>query len=142
MIIFRDILEVVTICLLVLIGLWDLVKKEIPIWLLCGLSGCALTVFTEASRWEQGCALATAVLIGVTGIVLIKRKRMGGGDLWMLVCLLLLWPAEVFWQSLVNGGLILCTAAVGIWIATGDGKFQIPMIPFLLLGYWTRGCIW
>ena len=112
------------------------VKKEIPILLLTGLSVAACYIWWEASVWQQVWKAGIAVLLGLSGIWLVYGKRIGIGDVWMLICLAIIWPQEVFLQSLCHAAMLLCTIATVIWIMTGNEQIQIPMVPFLVLGYW------
>ena len=122
--------------MLTIAGIWDLIKKEIPILLLTGLSVAACYIWWEASVWQQAWKAGIAVLLGLSGIWLVYGKRIGIGDVWMLICLAIIWPQEVFLQSLCHAAMLLCTIATVIWIMTGNEQIQIPMVPFLVLGYW------
>lgn len=122
--------------MLTIAGIWDLIKKEIPILLLTGLSVAACYIWWEASAWQQVWKAGIAVLLGLSGIWLVYGKRIGIGDVWMLICLAIIWPQEVFLQSLCHAAMLLCTIATVIWIMTGNEQIQIPMVPFLVLGYW------
>lgn len=122
--------------MLTIAGIWDLIKKEIPILLLTGLSVAACYIWWEASVWQQVWKAGIAVLLGLSGIWLVYGKRIGIGDVWMLICLAIIWPQEVFLQSLCHAAMLLCTIATVIWIMTGNEQIHIPMVPFLVLGYW------
>lgn len=122
--------------MLTIAGIWDLIKKEIPILLLTGLSVIACYIWWETSVWQQVWKAGIAVLLGLSGIWLVYGKRIGIGDVWMLICLAIIWPQEVFLQSLCHAAMLLCTIATVIWIMTGNEQIQIPMVPFLVLGYW------
>ncbi len=122
--------------MLTIAGIWDLIKKEIPILLLTGLSVIACYIWWETSVWQQVWKAGMAVLLGLSGIWLVYGKRIGIGDVWMLICLAIIWPQEVFLQSLCHAAMLLCTIATVIWIMTGNEQIQIPMVPFLVLGYW------
>lgn len=124
---------------LMLISAWDLEKKEIPIPLLILLSGMAALSLVQESVWNQFTSCLFAFLLSGAGIAIMRKKMMGGGDIWVLACLILAWPIEVFWESMLMGTLVLCLTALGVWRYTQDMQVQIPMIPFLLIGYWMRG---
>ena len=134
--IFLEILNGGVLIMLTIAGIWDLIKKEIPILLLTGLSVAACYIWWEASVWQQVWKAGIAVLLGLSGIWLVYGKRIGSGDGWMLICLAIIWPQEVFLQSLCHAAMLLCTIATVIWIMTGNEQIQIPMVPFLVLGYW------
>lgn len=124
---------------LIIISIWDLVKKEIPIPLLVAFSVISLIQMAEADIWDQMTACALIILMSSVEFVLVRKSKMGGGDVWVLGCLALAWPLEMFWQSIMNGILVLCVVALGVWALTQNENTQIPMVPFLLLGYWMRG---
>lgn len=134
--IFHNTIYLATMALLVVIGTWDVIKKEIPIILLIGLSITAILAWSEAFFVEQLWELTMAGFLGAGGILLVRSEKLGGGDLWVLICLVMIWPVDVFWMSLSKAIMIMCTVALGIWILKKDENYQIPMIPFLLLGYW------
>ncbi len=136
MVIFHRELEMIVLSLLIVISIWDLLKKEIPIVLLVMFSMASVMQMLAGSKIEMlTTCLLTAVLVGI-GIVLVKKGKMGGGDIWVLICLALAWPFELFWQRVMTGNLMLCMTALGIYFLTKDENVQIPMVPFLLLGYW------
>lgn len=124
---------------LMLISAWDLEKKEIPIPFLILLSGMAVLGIVQEPVWKQLTSCLFALLLSGVGIAIMRKKMMGGGDVWVLACLILAWPIEVFWESMMLGTMVLCLVALGVWRNTQDAQAQIPMIPFLLIGYWMRG---
>ncbi len=120
--------------LLSIISIWDLLKKEIPVPLLIIFSiAAAGQLFTgNVSLRMTTCILA--VWMAGAGILLTRKGKMGGGDVWVLVSLAVAWPFELFWQSVVTGTMMLCTVALGMLSLTKNENVQIPMVPFLLLG--------
>ena len=135
-VIFHEIMITAAMILLVTAGIWDLGRKEIPCLLLCGLSVIALFVFWNSSFWTQMYDLTIVIFLGIGGLIMVNRGKIGGGDVWILICFALIWPMNVFWESLTYAVTILSIVSVGIWMMTGDEKLQIPMVPFLVLGYW------
>ena len=122
--------------LLYIAGIWDLEKKEIPVVLLAMLSGTALLIWSTASAMDQ---LSGLVMIGILVLgswKMVKSGKVGSGDTWIVACMALIWPIDVFWKSLSMTFLILSSVAMGIWAVTGDTEYRIPMVPFLVLGYW------
>ena len=121
--------------LLGIISIWDLLKQEIPVLLLIMFSVISvLNVLVRGSLSWMSICLPMAVLIG-SGMIMVQKKKMGGGDVWMLGCLAIAWPIELFWKSVMYGSLLLCVVAIGLLIFTKNENIHIPMIPFLLLGY-------
>ncbi len=122
-------------CVLIVISIWDLVKKEIPILLLIAFSIVSVLqmVMRGGTTWMMIC-LPVVLLLGC-GMFMVQKKKMGGGDVWVLLCLAVAGPLEVFWKSVMYGSMILCVVALGIMILTKNENVQIPMVPFLLLGY-------
>ncbi len=126
----------IAMVLLFIAGVWDLEKKEIPSILLYGIAAAALFIFWGSSFEVQLYSLMMFGLLGTVGWILVNGGRMGGGDVWILICFIPIWPVTVFWSSMCKAVLILGIVSGGIWAVTGDEKVQIPMIPFLILGYW------
>lgn len=134
--IFHEMVTVAAMGLLWVSGIWDLEKKEIPCILVYGIAALALLVFLESSLWKQIYGIVMLVLFGGVGRMLVQSGKMGGGDVWILICFALIWPVNIFWKSLCNAVLILGIVSVGVWTMSGDEKVEIPMLPFLALGYW------
>jgi len=134
--IFREIFNIIGMILLIVAGIWDLIKKEIPVVLLGGLTVVAFFIYCEAGFVNQVAKIVISIQLGLSGALLMHSKKIGGGDVWMLICLAVMWPMDEFWKSLCSAVILLCTTAMGVWWMTGDENIQIPMVPFLVLGYW------
>lgn len=122
--------------LLLITGICDLWKKEIPGVLLYGIAIVALLVFLYASLWERIFSVMVSVSLGAISCLLVHSRKIGGGDVWILICFAWIWPLDVFWRSLSYAVMLLGIVAGGIWLTTGDENWQVPMVPFLILGYW------
>ena len=125
--------------LLSVLSVWDLYKKEMPTVLLMILSLAAVWKLADASFWNRGMSIILVVLMGSIGLWFGKNGKMGTGDIWVFCILAAVWSVEVFWSSVFNGVLLLCLVAMGVWIYTKNEKERIPVLPFLMLGYWMRG---
>ena len=137
--IFHNFLVEVSMVLMLAAGMWDLKEKEIPVMLLMGISSTAFLIFWNASLWDKIYDLVVMGFWVIGGRILMKRGMIGSGDVWLLSCFVWIWPVEVFWESLGNAVVILCVVAMGLLIIERNEKIQIPMVPFLVLGYWMRG---
>ncbi len=125
--------------LLIIISIWDLFKKEIPVPLLIMFSIAAATEILVGDVASKVAACLLTVWLAGVGTMLVHKKKMGGGDVWVLVCLAVAWPLELFWNSVIMGTMILCIVAMGILFLNKNENIQLPMVPFLLLGYCVRG---
>lgn len=125
---------------LILLSVWDLWKQRLPLILLLLFSAAVLWQFAENFSWLQAVNILAALLIGGMCLWFQKRKKLGGGDTWILSGLALVWPLEVLWHSLFNGFLLSSIVSVTLWGYTQNKNEQIPLVPFLLLGYWVNGC--
>lgn len=118
-------------------SVWDLVKREVPVWY--------LTVGTlVAIVWQIFGYKGEELLLlfgGLTGIFFFFMSRCTGqafgyGDSWMI---LILGITLGIWRLLVALGIAFLGAALiaGIGIASKrlTRKSRIPFFPFLFIGY-------
>ena len=125
--------------LLILLSICDLCRKRLPIIL--------LMMFLALALWQFGCepfeaqllTLPFSVVMLITCLCFYKKGCLGGGDVWVLSVLTLIWPIEIFGRSVCNGLLLAGLIAAAIWIYTKDQSERVPLVPFLLLGYWAGG---
>lgn len=125
--------------LLILLGAFDIYEQKMPLPLLLVFLLAALWQFTLQSWWLQVFTMLSVIFMGIGCLVLKHRKALGGGDMWLLIGLMMAWPAEIFWTTMVNGLLLLSLTAIGVWIQEKDVRKGLPLTPFIILGYWVRG---
>lgn len=125
--------------ILILLGICDAYHQKLPAVLLVVFTLLALCALWQKPVWSQVSGLLFGLIMLGLGLLLCKKGKMGGGDVWVLSVLALIWPAELFWHSLCNGLLLLGLTAGLMWVLTGDEKEKVPLVPFLLLGYWAAG---
>ena len=130
-----------TMIILILLSIWDLWKKQLPLILLICLLLLAIMHVCQVSGWEKWITLETAAVIGICSGICAKKNKMGSGDVWVLSSLACIWSFDIYWKVIVTGGCILCMTAGMIWWHTQKSDTPVPMIPFLLLGYCIRGIL-
>lgn len=122
---------------LVVASIWDMIRREIPVWYLVVGTGSVviMQILGEKEEWHL------LLFGGITGILFLLLSKatnqgIGYGDSWMILNLGLF---TGIWKLCV----ILGIAFLGITIIAGLGvagkvlkrKSRLPFLPFLLLGY-------
>lgn len=125
----------IIVVLVILLAAWDLWKQELPIVFLILLSVAAGIQFLSETIWVQ-CLQGVNALVSLCLFRWQKSGEIGSGDIWVLICLGLAWPADIFWHSLFYGFLMISITAILKWSLTKNQDERIPLIPFLLMGYW------
>lgn len=122
------------------LGVFDVWTKKLPVVLLLILSIGGIWEFAHLAWQLQLFSFFFAALIGACGIYFQKKKQLGGGDVWLLIVLVLFWPPEIFCKSIGSAAMLLGLAAVGIWLLDKESDGRVPFVPFILLGYWITVC--
>lgn len=127
---------ILTTALLSIQTYWDLRFKEIPLWV--SLLGAAIG--TGLSLWEGRSVLdiLIALIPGIICLVLAKisREAIGYGDGILLLslgsmCSISKLLSTCFWGTAFAG----IVAMVLLIVFHKKGCYQIPFVPFLLLGW-------
>lgn len=123
------------ICLFIQ-SIWDIKKKEIPLWISLGLGGCSFLYSLCCQRtWSS---FLLALLPGALCLVFafLTKQAIGYGDGILLCALAMLYPLEelvgfVFIAVFVAGmaGLLI------IIVFCKNRTYEIPFVPFLFFAW-------
>ena len=125
-----------TLLFLLFISFLDIRKREIsiPVTLLFGLAGVVYSVRTGRTMTDYLIPLGIGILI--LGGSVLTRGQVGMGDGWMLLALGCMLRMECYIQMACIG-MLLAAAYSGVLMLVfrKNRKTEIPLVPFLLLGY-------
>lgn len=123
------------VCLLMQ-SIWDIRTKEIPMWVSLGFGGCSL-LYSLCNHRDWRC-ICLAVLPGVVCLLLgyCTRQAVGYGDGILICALGMLYTLEevahICMVAIMIAGI---TGMILFIIFKKSGKYEIPFVPFLLLGW-------
>lgn len=125
-----------TLLFLLFSSFLDIRKREIsiPVTLLFGLAGVVYSVRTGRTMTDYLIPLGIGILILVGSV--LTRGQVGMGDGWMLLALGCMLRMECYIQMACIG-MLLAAAYSGVLMLVfrKNRKTEIPLVPFLLLGY-------
>lgn len=125
-----------TLLFLLFSSFLDIRKREIsiPVTLLFGLAGVVYSVRTGRTMTDYLIPLGIGILI--LGGSVLTRGQVGMGDGWMLLALGCMLRMECYIQ-MASIGMLLAAAYSGVLMLVfrKNRKTEIPLVPFLLLGY-------
>ena len=125
-----------TLLFLLFSSFLDIRKREIsiPVTLLFGLAGVAYSIKTGRTMTDYLIPLGIGILI--LGGSVLTRGQVGMGDGWMLLALGCMLRMECYIQMACIG-MLLAAAYSGVLMLVfrKNRKTEIPLVPFLLLGY-------
>ena len=125
-----------TLLFLLFSSFLDIRKREIsiPVTLLFGLAGVVYSVRTGRTMTDYLIPLGIGILI--LGGSVLTRGQVGMGDGWMLLALGCMLRMECYIQMACIG-MLLSAAYSGVLMLVfrKNRKTEIPLVPFLLLGY-------
>ena len=109
-------------------------KISIPVTLLFGLAGVVYSVRTGRTMTDYLIPLGIGILILVGSV--LTRGQVGMGDGWMFLALGCMLRMECYIQMACIG-MLLAAAYSGVLMLVfrKNRKTEIPLVPFLLLGY-------
>ena len=125
-----------TLLFLLFSSLLDIRKREIsiPVTLLFGLAGVVYSVRTGRTMTDYLIPLGIGILI--LGGSVLTRGQVGMGDGWMLLALGCMLRMECYIQMACIGVLLAAAySGVLMLVFRKNRKTEIPLVPFLLLGY-------
>lgn len=129
--------EWTVMCFLGVAAIWDLIKREIPIWYLA-LGTLAAVVCQVRCGKEEIIVLLFGGLTGILFLIISKysQQELGYGDSWMILILGIMLGV---WKLLVVLGIAFLSAAAiaGVGIASRrlTRRSKLPFYPFLFIGY-------
>ena len=125
-----------TLLFLLFSSFLDIRKREIsiPVTLLFGLAGVVYSVRTGRTMTDYLIPLGIGILI--LGGSVLTRGQVGMGEGWMLLALGCMLRMECYIQMACIG-MLLAAAYSGVLMLVfrKNRKTEIPLVPFLLLGY-------
>ncbi len=125
-----------TLLFLLFSSFLDIRKREIsiPVTLLFGLAGVVYSVRIGRTMTDYLIPLGIGILI--LGGSVLTRGQVGMGDGWMLLALGCMLRMECYIQMACIG-MLLAAAYSGVLMLVfrKNRKTEIPLVPFLLLGY-------
>ena len=125
-----------TLLFLLFSSFLDIRKREIsiPVTLLFGLAGVVYSVRSGRTMTDYLIPLGIGILI--LGGSVLTRGQVGMGDGWMLLALGCMLRMECYIQMAFIG-MLLAAAYSGVLMLVfrKNRKTEIPLVPFLLLGY-------
>lgn len=131
------------VCLLIQ-GVWDIRTRQIPIWISAGFGACSFLYSICCQReWRSMClALVPGFIFLVLAV--ISRQAVGYGDGLLLCSLGMLYSLEeLIGICVIAMGFALLTALVLLGVFHKSGKYEIPFVPYLFLGWllWYATCL-
>lgn len=125
-----------TLLFLLFSSFWDIRKREIsiPVTLLFGLAGVAYSIKTGRAMTDY--LIPAAIGIFILACSILTRGQVGMGDGWLLMALGCMMRMESYIQMACIG-MLLAAACSGVLLLVfrKNKKTEIPLVPFLLLGY-------
>ena len=125
-----------TLLFLLFSSFLDIRKREIsiPVTLLFGLAGVVYSVRTGRTMTDY--LIPAAIGIFILACSILTRGQVGMGDGWMLLALGCMLRMECYIQMACIG-MLLAAAYSGVLMLVfrKNRKTEIPLVPFLLLGY-------
>ena len=125
-----------TLIFLLFSSFLDIRKREIsiPVTLLFGLAGVVYSVRTGRTMTDY--LIPAAIGIFILACSILTRGQVGMGDGWMLLALGCMLRMECYIQMACIG-MLLAAAYSGVLMLVfrKNRKTEIPLVPFLLLGY-------
>ena len=125
-----------TLIFLLFSSFLDIRKREIsiPVTLLFGLAGVVYSVRSGRTMTDYLIPLGIGILI--LGGSVLTRGQVGMGDGWLLMALGCMMRMESYIQMACIG-MLLAAACSGVLLLVfrKNKKTEIPLVPFLLLGY-------
>ena len=125
-----------TLIFLLFSSFLDIRKREIsiPVTSMFGLAGVAYSIKTGRTMTDYLIPLGIGILI--LGGSVLTRGQVGMGDGWMLLALGCMLRMECYIQMACIG-MLLAAAYSGVLMLVfrKNRKTEIPLVPFLLLGY-------
>ena len=125
-----------TLIFLLFSSFLDIRKREIsiPVTLMFGLAGGAYSIKTGRTMTDY--LIPAAIGIFILACSILTRGQVGMGDGWLLMALGCMMRMESYIQMACIG-MLLAAACSGVLLLVfrKSRKTEIPLVPFLLLGY-------
>ena len=128
--------EVLTVLFLVVTGWKDWKKKEISLLLTGGFGILGIGFSIYAGRSLQDWMIPTGVGLIILAVSILTGGEIGMGDGWIFLALGTMLTTERYLKMTCIGMLVAAGyAGILLVICKKGRKTEIPLVPFLLLGY-------
>ena len=128
--------EIITICFLGISSLLDIKRREIPLTLtgIYGVCGLIMSIAEKRNLYDYMIPLAFGVIL--IAISLLTKGDIGMGDGLILLAQGCMVSTNNYVKAVLLGLILAaCWSLILLMIFRKDKKTEIPLIPFLLLGY-------
>lgn len=128
--------EVLTVLFLAVTGWKDWKKKEISLFLtgIYGIIGLGLSI--HAGRTLEDWLVPLGVSLFMIAVSILTGGEIGLGDGWIFLALGMMLTTEIYIKMACIGMLAAAAyAGVLLVICRKGRKTEIPLVPFLLIGY-------
>ncbi len=128
--------EVLTVLFLAVTGWKDWKKKEISLLLtgIYGIVGLGLSI--HAGRTLEDWLVPVGVSLVMIAVSILTGGEIGLGDGWIFLALGAMLTTEIYIKMACIGMLAAAVYAGVLLVACRKGrKTEIPLVPFLLIGY-------
>ena len=126
---------IVGVCLLMQ-AVWDFRTKELPLWITIVLGSCGLiySLYIKREGWDMIFALLPGLFCLVIGYITRQSVGYGDGILIGVLGLFYTWKEifEICSIAIMVAGFV---GLILLVIFKKNGKYEIPFIPFLFLGW-------
>lgn len=132
-----EIADVIVFFMLAIAGLMDWKKKELPLWLLIGMSVCVVIFAACCKDTSLGYRLVGATL-GVLFFLISKvtKEAVGYGDSWLILLLGVHLGISRALQVLFAASLLSAIFALFyLWVRKWRRNATLPFVPFLAIAY-------
>ena len=124
-------------------SIWDVRTKTIPLWISLGFG--VVSFFYSLCIQREWNSFLYAILPGVfcLGLGYCTRQAIGYGDGFLLCALATLYSLEEVMQIIIVAISIAAVIGLVLFIIFHkSGKYEIPFVPFLFLGWmFSRGIV-
>lgn len=128
--------EVLTVLFLAVTGWKDWKKREISLLLtgIYGIVGLGLSI--HAGRTLEDWLIPVGVSLVMIAVSILTGGEIGLGDGWIFLVLGMMLTTEIYIKTACIGMLAVAVYAGILLIICRKGrKTEIPLVPFLLMGY-------
>lgn len=128
--------ELCTVVFLAMNSWLDIRRREISLLLTVAYAGCGIIYSILQGRNIQDVLIPAGIGILFLAAGLISRGAIGAGDCWILLALGALLDTETYIRMLCIGFFLAAFwSGILLVIRRKSRKTEIPLVPFLLVGY-------
>ena len=129
--------ESICLMLLMIASVWDIWRREIPVYMIGG-SGMLSLIYCVMGKGTDILLVGGGILVGVFFLIISKvtEEGMGYGDsllILVLGCFLGFW--DLLFVLSISFFLLLCVLIPVLWMKKMSRNYALPFLPFLTGGY-------